>query len=273
MSRQLSRVVRVLDAGTIPPEKDDPSGVVQYLIFELADGDVRSHVDRVIKDFDMAWALRTAHQIAAALRQLHSIGIAHQDIKPSNVLVFSDKHSKLADLGRSSDKSSASPFDRLDCAGDRTYAPPELLYGHAPMDWAARRLACDLYLFGSIVTYFFAGVSMTHMLMQRLGTSHRPGEWGGTYEEVIPFVNHAFQKIIREFRDGRESRDGIVVDCAKDVFDAVQHLCDPDPERRRHPKNPVSGVGRYSLERYISLFDRLAKRAEYILKRSVGNKR
>lgn len=125
-SKKLSRVVRVLDAGTIPSESD-AAGVVQYLIFELADRDVRAHVHRLIGDFDIAWALRTAHHVAAGLRQLHSIGVAHQDIKPSNILVFDGKHSKLADLGRSSDRGSASPHDQLACAGDKTYAPPELL--------------------------------------------------------------------------------------------------------------------------------------------------
>ena len=262
-SKQLSRVVRVLDAGTIPSENGNPAGVVQYLIFELADRDVRSHVNRVMGDFDRAWALRTAHHVAAALRQLHSIGVAHQDIKPSNILVFEGRHSKLADLGRSSDRGSASPHDQLDCAGDRTYAPPELLYGHAPTDWVTRRLACDLYLLGSIVTYFFAEVSMTHALMQRLEKSHRPSEWGGAYEEVTPFIYHAFQGIIREFRKE------FTFDRAGDVCDAIQQLCNPDPERRGHPENPARGAGKYSLERYVSRFDFLAKRAEYSLKRSV----
>ena len=137
------------------------------------------------------------------------------------------------------------------------------MYGHTTTDWVTRRLACDLYLLGSIVTYLFAEVSMTHALMQRLERSHRPCEWGGTYEEVAPFVYHAFQEIIREFRKE------FLFDRAEDVVDAIQQLCDPDPERRRHPKNPMRGAGKYSLERYVSLFDLLAKRAEYSLTRSV----
>ena len=43
-SRRLSRIVRVLDSGIIPPRQNDPSSVVQYFIFELADGDIRSGI-------------------------------------------------------------------------------------------------------------------------------------------------------------------------------------------------------------------------------------
>ena len=43
-SNHLSRIVRVLDGGTLTPRKGDPSSVVQYLIFELARGDIRSFV-------------------------------------------------------------------------------------------------------------------------------------------------------------------------------------------------------------------------------------
>lgn len=55
------------------------------------------------------------HQITAALRQLHGSGIAHQDIKPSNILFFQDDHTKLADLGRASDRHGGSPHDELVC--------------------------------------------------------------------------------------------------------------------------------------------------------------
>lgn len=43
-AHNLTRIVRVLDDGTIPPGDGDLSGVVQYLIFELAQGDIRSVV-------------------------------------------------------------------------------------------------------------------------------------------------------------------------------------------------------------------------------------
>ena len=256
----LSRIIRVLDDGTLqPPQDEDRSSVVQYLIFELADGDIRSYIDTG-KAFDLAWALRTIHQTAAALQQLHSVEIAHQDVKPSNVLIFQNNSSKLADLGRASERHSTSPYDALKCAGDQTYAPPELLYGHVPQDWRVRRLGCDMYLLGSLVVFFCTGVSMTHLLFKRLDVRFHFNNWNGTYSQVLPYIQKVFTQVIRELRGGE-----LHSDFAEDIADAIGQLCNPDTESRGHPKNLRYGGNRYSIERYVSLFDRLAKQAEWSL--------
>ena len=257
--RRLSRIVRVLEAGTLPSTTGDAAGVVQYLIFELAAGDLRFFV-KIDTDLEVAWTLRMMHHVVAALRQLHAAGIAHQDVKPSNVLVFESRHPKLADLGRASDRYGQSPFDDLECAGDRTYAPPELLYGEISNDWSSRRLACDLYLLGSIIVFFCAGVSMTHLLMARIAKNHHYSNWGGTYREVLPYLAHEFSQLVQEFRSAYVSR------FPSQLVDAIGQLCNPDPTLRCHPANLLSESNRYSLERYVSLFDRLAGRAEYALR-------
>lgn len=226
------------------------------MIFELAERDVRSLLDWS-QAFDAGWALRSMHQAATALRQLHSLAIAHQDVKPSNVLIFTDQQSKLADLGRAFDRDKSSPHDVLDCAGDLTYAPPELLYGYVPQDWRARRLGCDMYLLGSLAMFFFMGVSMTHLLFKRLDGKHRYDTWDGTYEEVLPYIVHVFTQIIRELRER------IHPNVSEELSKLIEQLCNPDPERRGHPKNILSSGNQYSLERYVSTFDCLAKRAEW----------
>ena len=263
----LSRIVSVLDSGTLPPQEGDASSVVQYLIFELAKSDIRSFID-FEKAFETAWVLRTMHQAAAALRQLHSVEIAHQDLKPSNVLIFEDNLSKLADLGRASDRNSTSPHDELRCAGDRTYAPPELLYGYVPQDWRARRLGCDLYLLGSLVVFLCTGVSMTHLLFKRLDEEHHYTNWGGTYSEVLTYLQHVFVQILREFR--KEKIHPVFSD---KITEVVEQLCNPDPQHRGHPKNLRSIGNKYSLERYVSIFDLLAKQAEYSLTRKESIRR
>ena len=133
--RQLSRVVTVLDSGQVRPTNGQLSDLVEYLIFELAAGDLRSFVkaDTMLQS---AWTLRTLHQAAAALMQLHSSGIAHQDVKPSNVLVFdelqsTDTNSKLADLGRASEARTRLSLRRFHlrrrsnlCAARNSLSPP-----------------------------------------------------------------------------------------------------------------------------------------------------
>src|SRR5262249_27237780 len=127
---------------------------------ELADsGDVRKYLD-VAARFDSAWVLRSLHHVATGLRQLHSAGIAHQDVKPSNVLVFDAKISKVADLGRASSQGESPPHEDHHIAGDPEYAPPELCYHHVVPDWNQRRLGCDAYLLGSMVVFFFGRCSV-----------------------------------------------------------------------------------------------------------------
>ena len=263
-THRLSRVVKVLDSGTLRPAGGDRSMVVQYLIFELADRDIRAFVEWNTS-FDIGWAFRTLHQAAAALQQLHSVEIAHQDVKPSNILVFKDSHSKLADFGRAFDRNSVAPHDGLSCPGDKTYAPPELLYGYVPQDWRARRFGCDMYLLGSLVVFLFAGLSATHLLFARVHQQHHYDTWVGEYKEVLPYLQRAFAQMIRGLQ--LELRP----DIADAVADLVEQLCNPEPVRRGHPKNILSGGNQYALGRYVSVFDRLAKRAELLLTRRNRN--
>ena len=260
VDRRLSRIVRVLDFGTIPAVEGNPSSVAEYLIFELAQGDIRSFIER-IDAYESAWTLRTLHEVAAALQQLHSVRIAHQDLKPSNVLVFEQAHSKLADLGRAADGDGVSPHDEYEIAGDRSYAPPELLYGQVSVDWVQRRLGCDMYLFGSLIVFFCMRVSITHLLLARLPKQMRPGQYGGAYAEILPQIEHEFSHVIRELRNE------LHLEYADEVVTMVKQLCNPDPDRRGHPRSIISSGNQYSLERYVSILGNLARRAEYALSR------
>ena len=49
-TRRLSRVVKAITDGKVLVDPADPFTVVQYLIFELAVGDVRAHLDAVVLD-------------------------------------------------------------------------------------------------------------------------------------------------------------------------------------------------------------------------------
>lgn len=248
-SKKLDRIVSAIDAGSLG---SSPSDLVLYLIFELADGDLRQHLASALR-IDLAWKLRVLHQIVVGLRQLHNQEIAHQDIKPSNVLLFSQLGTKLADLGRAAAIGMKPPHDDLEIAGDRTYAPPELLYHHLPADWRARRYGCDAYLLGSMVVYFLTGSGMTHVLIGELAGSQRPSIWNGTYLDLLPAIRDAFARVLVDLRNS-------IPRGAEDLVTVVKELCDPDPTLRGHPKN--SPGNQFSLERYVTRFDLLARKAE-----------
>lgn len=253
-NKRLSRVIRAIDSGKIDIDRTRADGVVEYLIFELADHDIRGYLDWA-KSFDLAWTLRTLHQIATGLFQLHRIDVAHQDLKPSNILVFAKDISKIADLGRATQKQVTAPYDNDIVSGDPTYAPPEQLYGYADADWIRRRLGCDLYHLGSMIVFFFSAASMTAMIKSYLASAHDWDSWGGTYSEVLPYVQDAFSKasyIIGSY---------IPASVRAEIIKIVGELCNPDPGKRGVSKR-LGHYDQYSLERYISRLDFLAKRAE-----------
>ena len=254
-SRGLFRIIGILDWGSILVEPGNLGSVVEYMIFELAHGDVRSFVDATTIR-NASWMLQMMHQSAAALRQLHYSNIAHQDIKPSNILLFTDGLAKLADLGRSFDRSAASPHDHCIVPGDIGYAPPELLLGDAPADWKRRRLGCDLYLLGSLFFFFLTNVSMTPILLHRL-TPRMHDLVGRQYREILPYIQTVFYGLIQEVEEQ------LPAPIAGDVAQAIRDLCEPDPDRRGHPRNISRGLRQHSLDRYVTLFDLLERRTEW----------
>ncbi|SFW91422.1 protein kinase domain-containing protein [Chitinophaga sancti] len=113
--------------------------IVPYLIFDLADGDVRNKL-KFTDRLDTSWKLKSLHSIAVGLRQLHNIDVSHQDLKPSNILVFNEE-SKIGDIGRSLSLNMKSPYDETPFNGDWNYAPPESLYGYYIPEWKKRVFA------------------------------------------------------------------------------------------------------------------------------------
>ncbi len=251
----MSRIVKLLGDGKVDVTGAVGPPVVNYLLLERAQGDVRTYLDALDK-IDLAWALRSAHQVATAVMQLHRGGIAHQDVKPSNVLVMAENQAKLTDVGRASYLGHASPFDMLTVVGDLGYAPPELLYGFRSPEWSIACLACDLYLLGSMIVFLFHGMAMSPLLFSHMHPEQGPGYWGDGYHEVLPFLREAFDRVMTDFKMSIPAPPG------QEISQLVRYLCDPDPELRGHPTNRRGHANRYSLERFVSRLDLLARRAE-----------
>lgn len=269
--KRMSHVVTVIEDGTeklsVPgtPPASTPQ-TVQYLIFELAHESLR-HMVTVSKRLPMSQALRALHNVANGLRQLHAVQVAHQDMKPSNALRFPDGLFKVCDVGRASMKGRAAPHDGLSFAGERTYAPPELLYGQVDPDFVVRRLGCDAYLLGSLAAFLISGLPMTAMIVEELDPAAHPTAWTGTYAGVLGQVRAAYARAL----------DRLASDVAADapyrdeLLVCIRQLCDPDPAVRGHPltRAMLAGVGNvYDLERYVSIFDRLSSAATVYERRS-----
>jgi serine/threonine protein kinase len=252
-ANSMNRVIAPLDAGQARVD-ESVLGRVPYIIFEQADGDIRQQLAKTER-FDQTCKLRALHHIATGLYQLHAAGIAHQDLKPSNVLQFGEI-SKVSDLGCASVRNKVGPMDGDNCPGSKAYAPPELIYSYLAPEFNTRRFGCDVYLLGSMVMFFFAGISTTAGMLGRLHPELRPQMWHGTFEEILPYLRNAFdltvQSLATEVRCAPLRRELLVI---------VRQLCEPDPGLRGHPKNRTGMGNRYSVERYVSAFNLLASKS------------
>lgn len=249
---RLSRVVKSLTAGALAVEHSEIP--VNYIIFELAEGDVRQRLGRA--GSSAAWKLRTLHQAAVGLSQLHSRGIIHQDIKPSNVLTFESEGAKIGDLGSAWFNGETAPLLDQAFGGDPDYAPPECLFGFELSDGRAKLLARDMYLLGSLIMFVLSGVDATTALITHLPADVRPQRSSHTFETALPYLREASDAMLDAFAAGLE------IDEADEVRDLVSQLCDPDPRTR----GDRYAIGRYAnrfwLQRPISKLDRLASLTE-----------
>jgi len=258
---RLSKVTMILDEGE---EYIDGFTIanVPYLIFEMADGDVRSHLN-FCKDIEIAWKLNSLHDVAVGLRQLHSIDIGHQDLKPSNVLLFQKGIlSKIGDLGRSLCGDIDAPHENGgNFPGEFTYAPPEYLYRFKEPDWNKRVRSTDMYLFGSLIVFYFTGINMTALISKNIDPQFKWDKWRGAFSDVTDYLVDGFYKAIKEFKSALSNTE-----LADELGFIVEYCCFPYPEKRGHP-TAISQMGnQYDFQRPITRFDVLAKKATYMFK-------
>ena len=256
--RSLSRVVVPISDGSVEVPGFPPFvNRVYYIVFALSDGDIRKIKD-TFTTLNVAFAFRSLHNVAAGLEQLHRAEIAHQDLKPSNVLVF-QRESKIGDLGRASDKSHPFRNDILREPGDRNYSPIEQWYGYHFSNDFNERYAADLFLLGSLFLFFFSGMSMSQCMHSQLSRAN--AQLTNDFRTDLPELENAFGTILLDFRNclGPYVKDGTQVER---VVNLLCWLCSPDPAKRGHPKNLLIPASRFSLERFITQLEILAKRAE-----------
>lgn len=255
--KRLTRVVQVIEADKIESDPAAPPVLryVPFLIFELAVGDIRQSVD-ISKTVTDQWRFYVLHQTTLALLQLHGQSIAHQDVKPSNVLVFQNAELKLGDLGRSSMQGRPAPHDRFMRPGALNYAPFEQRYGDVATDWIERRLSSDVFHLGCLVVFAFTNICFPEYVMNKLDEVYQPGKWGEPYTKVVPHIQHAFSLAIHDI-----SKD-FPEQFRSDLVSIILDLCHPEPARRGQSNRPAgSSVGRLWLQRYASKFDLMEKAA------------
>ena len=255
---KLRRVMTPIDHGLVVIPGFAQFGAVHYLIFELADGDIRDILSEFSK-IDLVFYLKSLHNIIVGIGQLHRSGIAHQDLKPSNVLYQNNDGSKIADLGRASDKIMPSPLDTLQIAGDQGYAPADLFYTDTGVQGHERKFLTDLYLFGSLIFFYFTNISAKQLLVSKLNNTQITNQ---SFKHDLPYLQYAFDESLNDLEHELRPIAGNLTD---EIIEIARQLCDPDPTKRGDPSWRNSVVPNYDVQRYISKFDLLSRKAALIV--------
>ncbi|XP_065181207.1 TRAF2 and NCK-interacting protein kinase-like [Sycon ciliatum] len=131
------RIVQFLGAGRAP--NGSPC-----LLMERMKGSVAECMMRGDSGEDFECTVTVLRDVAAGLMYLHWKRIIHRDLKPQNVLLGTDGHAKIADVGLArliNEEFSQSIPTR--CPGTRFYMPPEALD-----EGSAYGLEVDMFSFG-----------------------------------------------------------------------------------------------------------------------------
>ena len=258
--RRMSHVVRLLGYGEIEVE-EAPAILrqVPYLLLEMADGDVYAFQERS-ENLDASWFFQVLKHALEGIAQLHASRVAHQDLKPSNVLTHeSGLLMKIGDLGRADRQGAETWWTNFAVPGAVTYAPPEQQYGYCTATWEERR-AADLYLAGSLGAQLFLGSCMSTLICDRLPEPCRPAHWRGGQVDLMPHLQAAHAEVLELLEHQVRFRLGDV-ETATLFTVAVGHMTNPDPVLRGHPKDRSAATSSFSVRRFVSLMDRLSRRA------------
>ena len=252
----INRVTRIYGDGKIVIDGD----AVHFLVCEWVDKCLREHQPPGDVSISASARFTAMKDTAAALAQLHQAGVAHQDIKPSNAVCPDSGPVKLTDLGSSSrEHIQAPPHDLQYLVGQPNYAPYELLYEYPPSSWRRRRFGCDLFLLGNLCFTSFVGGSLSCIALHSIPSHLRHTEFLGDYAEIVPHLIEAHEFLIPQMLTGNVPQSLL-----PDVVHIVNCLCHPDPLRRGHSKNVQFRNNPLALERFVSAFALLAKKAEVL---------
>lgn len=239
---------------------------VPYIIYEKAEGDIRKILNlskRIVfseKLKSISLRLKSLHDVAVGLQQLHKNDISHQDMKPSNILSVNNQ-SKIGDLGRSlclsPDINCPYPFD---FNGDFNYAPPEAFFSRGIKKDKSELYKMDSYMLGSLIVFFICGVSFNTMMNNHLPVTIRDMVASGkTYEDAKIDLTNAYHEALLDFE-----KDIPLEDIRVELTHIVEYLCNPDVERRGHPINLSANTRTpdYDLIRTYTELDKLYRKAE-----------
>jgi hypothetical protein len=230
--KRMSKVVKMIANGELVFRRTADAEEYTFLaiVMEKGEGDIKDHV-HYAPNQSPYWKLSVLRDVALAILQIERANLAHNDVKPSNVIRFKsngDSHLvKLGDIGRVVRKDGQGPFDGMDWAGDPRHKPIETLYGWKEPEWQNRRTAADAYMLGNLMSYLFVGASVTERIVNSLSPEYRPGTYMGGFRQVLDVVRHTWLSIVET-----QIAPAFPAELRDELKNIFCWLTEPDPRER-----------------------------------------
>lgn len=216
-------IVSIID---VVPDKRNP-----FLVMEFVEGQTLRELVKVRGRLPADLALRLMYEVASGLAYAASLGIAHRDLKLSNVLVSSEGKAKLVDFGLAALSDRNNPEKVADCPNVRAidYAALERGTGVRKDDPRS-----DIYFAGNMLYHMLAGVpalTETRDRLQRLNVT-RFQQVVPLHERVPDVPSVANQIVQRAMEFNPEKRIQSAAALQAEVKKAIE-LLEAGPSQRR----------------------------------------
>jgi serine/threonine protein kinase len=206
---QHPNVVTLFDYGRV----EGAARETYFIAMEFLDGETIAARLRVLRPLPSPLAVGILQQLAAGLREAHARGIVHRDVKPSNIVVCSDRDretAKLVDFGIGKLERGGEKLTRSGAlVGTPKYMAPEQFEG-----WSTT--ASDIYALG-LVTYEmltgevpFPAASAAESMLAKLEQPLRPMRAVRPELDVPRRIEDLVMRMLARYPEDRPSADAIV---------------------------------------------------------------
>ncbi|MCE7949234.1 MAG: serine/threonine protein kinase [Chloroflexi bacterium CFX4] len=140
------RVASLLHPNIVTVFDADNEGALFYIVMEYVDAqDLKKHI-RASAPFSVERALHIGIQMCAGIGYAHRSGLVHADVKPQNILLYSNDTVKVTDFGIAQVITHTQAMTRQEVVwGSPQYFSPEQAQGMQPTP------ASDVYMIGIVL--------------------------------------------------------------------------------------------------------------------------
>ena len=265
----MGNVIRYLERGTIEIQ-DYVIKTVSYIIYEMSEGTISEFLDFSTKSSFVANLgvlvdkLKSLHQVAKGVKQLHTHLIAHHNITPQSVEVFEGNSLyKIGGLQKSRTSQAVlhTPVAAKLFDGDYTFAPPEAYFNYKLSEEMDTYFQIDTYMLGNLIVYYLTNMNLTTLIDQKCPNTLL--DWaskGSKYPEVLPDIIKAFNETMDEIEMAICDKE-----LRQDIIEIIEGLCHPDPVQRGYPRGLCKVQANADLQRVLTKLDILYKKAKRTL--------